>query len=96
MKSPIVQSTVGVTLVGGAPVPARDLKIALARAPHAVAADSGADRLLAAGHRPEAVIGDFDSISAAARTALPSAVSVMISPETARGFSWSAIHRPRF
>ena len=71
MKSPIVQSTVGVTLVGGAPVPARDMKMALARAPLAVAADSGADRLLAAGHRPEAVIGDFDSISAAARTALP-------------------------
>ena len=73
MNQPIVQSTAGVTLVGGGPVPARDLKAALARAPLAVAADSGADRLLAAGILPQAVIGDFDSISAAARATLPAA-----------------------
>ena len=71
MKSPIVQSTAAVTLVGGGPVPARDLTLALARAPLAVAADSGADRLLMAGHLPHAVIGDMDSVSDAARTAVP-------------------------
>lgn len=60
----------GVTLVGGGPVRRRDLGLCLARAPVVVAADGGADRLLAHGVVPEAVIGDFDSISAAARAAI--------------------------
>ncbi|KAF0113563.1 MAG: thiamine pyrophosphokinase [Rhodobacteraceae bacterium] len=72
MKSPIVQSTHGVTLAGGGPFTARDLVLALKRAPVAVAADSGADRLLRLGVAPQAVIGDMDSISAAARAAIPS------------------------
>lgn len=71
MNSPIVQSTHGVTLAGGGPFSARDLTLALARAPLAVAADSGADRLLRFGVVPEAVIGDMDSISAAARAEIP-------------------------
>lgn len=70
MNRPIVQSPVGVTLVGGAPFSKAALVLAMARAPRLVAADSGADRLLALGLEPEAVIGDFDSISAAARAAL--------------------------
>lgn len=71
MNPPIVHSTTGVTLVGGGPVSPRDLRAALRRAPCPVAADSGADRCLAAGVQPHAVIGDFDSISPAARAALP-------------------------
>lgn len=71
MNHPIVQSTESVTLVGGGPVSGRDLRLAMARAPVCVAADSGADRLLSAGIRPKAVIGDFDSISLGARAALP-------------------------
>lgn len=71
MNAPIVQSTHGVTLAGGGPFSARDLKIALARAPLAVAADSGADRLLRLGILPEAVIGDMDSISVEARAEIP-------------------------
>ncbi|MDP3194873.1 thiamine diphosphokinase [Tabrizicola sp.] len=71
MNSPIVQSTHGVTLAGGGPFSARDLKLALARAPLVVAADSGADRLLRFGVAPQAVIGDMDSISAAARAEIP-------------------------
>jgi thiamine pyrophosphokinase len=70
MNRPIVQSPVGVTLVGGAPFSSAALRLALARAPRLVAADSGADRLLALGLEPEAVIGDFDSISAAGQAAL--------------------------
>lgn len=73
MNPPIVESSAAVTLAGGGTLPARDLKLALARAPLAVAADSGADRLLAAGVMPDAVIGDFDSISEAARAAIPEA-----------------------
>jgi thiamine pyrophosphokinase len=71
MNLPIVQSTCGVTLAGGGPFSARDLKLALARAPFAVAADGGADRLLRFGVMPEAVIGDMDSISDAARGRIP-------------------------
>lgn len=63
MNRAIVQSPDGVTLVGGGPVPRRDLALVLRRAPGIVAVDGGADRVLAAGHRPLAVVGDFDSIS---------------------------------
>lgn len=71
MTAPLVVSTLGVTLVGGAPVTARGLGAALRLAPCLVAADGGADRALAAGLMPQAVIGDFDSISPAAQAAVP-------------------------
>lgn len=61
----------GVTLVGGGAVDPADLAEALALAPVLVAADGGADGALAAGHLPDAVIGDFDSLSDAARAAIP-------------------------
>lgn len=70
MKQVIVESSEGVTLVAGGPFRRRDLTAALKHAPRLVAADGGADRLLAAGVRPEAVIGDLDSISDGARAAL--------------------------
>lgn len=70
MKTVIVQSQDAVTLVGGGPVARRDLALAMARAPVVVAADGGADRVLAAGAMPRAVIGDFDSLSAAGRAAI--------------------------
>ena len=73
MSQPIVHATQGVTLAGGGPFGARDLALCLARAPFAVAADGGADRLLQLGVMPEAVIGDFDSLSHAARAQIPSA-----------------------
>lgn len=74
MNQPIVESQTGVTLIAGGPVSARDLRAALARAPVLVAADGGADRALALGVRPVAVIGDMDSITAAARTQLGAVV----------------------
>ena len=70
MILPIVQSTHGVTLAGGGPFSARDLALALKRAPVPVAADSGADRLLRHGVVPQAVIGDMDSIGAVTRARL--------------------------
>jgi thiamine pyrophosphokinase len=66
----IVESSAGVTLIAGGPVAKRDLTAALKRAPCLVAADAGADRALACGHEPVAVIGDGDSISRAARARL--------------------------
>jgi thiamine pyrophosphokinase len=71
MNQAIVQTSQGVTLAGGGPFGRRDLALCLARAPVAVAADGGADRLLRLGVMPEAVIGDFDSLTASARASIP-------------------------
>lgn len=70
MVEVIVQSTKGITLAGGGRFSAGLLAEALKFAPRVVAADGGADRLLAHGVEPEAVFGDFDSISARARERL--------------------------
>jgi thiamine pyrophosphokinase len=71
MNQAIVQSSGGITLVGGAPVSAALFRIAQQRAPLIVAADGGANRCLAQGILPQAVIGDMDSISDTARAAVP-------------------------
>jgi thiamine pyrophosphokinase len=52
----------GVTLVGGGGLDAGTLEMARARAPRLVAADGGANRLRDWGARPDAVIGDMDSV----------------------------------
>ena len=70
MSQTIFHSSQGVTLAGGGRFSASLLAQARTFAPRLVAADSGADRLLALGVEPEAVIGDFDSISPAARARL--------------------------
>lgn len=70
MEAVIVQSQAGVTLAGGGRFSASLLARARSRAPRLVAADGGADRLLALGALPEAVIGDMDSVSARARAEL--------------------------
>ncbi|WP_323005603.1 thiamine diphosphokinase [Pseudorhodobacter sp.] len=70
MNHGIVESETGVTLIAGGSVLAQDLRAALALAPLLVAVDGGADRALALGARPVAVIGDLDSISASARASL--------------------------
>lgn len=66
----VLTSPAGVTLIGGGEVTAADLAQALALAPVVAAADSGADRALAAGLMPEAVFGDLDSLSPQARAAI--------------------------
>lgn len=71
MFAKIVHTPLGVTLVGGGPVSTDDLEAALALAPLAVAVDGGADTLLQAGQVPQAVIGDFDSLSAQGRAEIP-------------------------
>jgi thiamine pyrophosphokinase len=68
-SSAIVSSPEPVTLVGGSHLSDSDLTISLSLAPTLVAADGGAQRVLAAGLRPVAVIGDMDSISDSARAA---------------------------
>jgi thiamine pyrophosphokinase len=70
MNSTFVDSLCGVTLAGGGPFSGFALARARARAEYIVAADGGADRLIALGAEPQAVIGDLDSISAGARARL--------------------------
>lgn len=67
----IVHKTEPVTLIGGAEVTKPALALAMALAPAVVAADGGADTALAHEVMPEAVIGDFDSLSDAARAQIP-------------------------
>lgn len=50
-----------VLLLGHGPVAPGALQAALARCPHIVAADGGADHALALGITPQAIIGDLDS-----------------------------------
>lgn len=71
MTKQIVQGSANVTLVGGGHVDPAALARAVALAPVVVAADGGADAALAAGFDPAAVIGDFDSLGAEARRAIP-------------------------
>lgn len=70
MNRPIVESSEGITLVGGGPVTKALMQAALARAPRIVGVDGGADRVLRLGYRPEAVVGDLDSLSSTAREQL--------------------------
>lgn len=71
MSPPCLHSSAPITILGGGATSPDMVSRALALAPTLVAADGGADNALAAGHMPEAVIGDFDSISAEARAAIP-------------------------
>lgn len=73
----IVDENRAVTLVGGGPLGPDDLTMSLALAPALVALDSGADACLAAGLRPQAVIGDLDSLSPAARVAFADRLHLM-------------------
>ena len=57
-------------MAGGGGFSLKLLKFARFWAPRVVAADGGADRLLRHGVEPEAVIGDFDSITAQAQVRL--------------------------
>ncbi len=83
MVGKIVDVADGVTLIAGGPVGRRDLDAALARAPVLVAADGGADRALALGRMPAAVIGDFDSFSARGQARLaPEALHRIAEQET--------------
>ena len=73
MNKAIVESKEPLTLVGGGTLFKGDLEAALALAPRLVAADGGAGAALAAGYMPEAVIGDFDSLTPGMRAQLPEA-----------------------
>lgn len=60
-----------VVLVGGGPLAAETFDLVRERGKIFVAADGGGDALLANGVIPDAVIGDMDSLTDAARLAIP-------------------------
>lgn len=72
--APIISAAGPVVLVGGGPIPPGALDREIARGGPVVAADGGAGAVLEAGHLPDAVIGDMDSIAPSVRQQL--------SPET--------------
>lgn len=71
MKSPIVHDTEPITLVGGGKVKKSLLCAAIDHAPKIIAADGAAQAVLRHGFMPDAVIGDFDSLSQASMAQIP-------------------------
>ncbi|WP_425043538.1 thiamine diphosphokinase [Primorskyibacter sp. S87] len=86
MTSPIVQSSDPVTLVGGGDLSPEDISQALSVAPCLVAADGGARAVIAEGHEPRAVIGDFDSLQPEDRANLPQDVLFPIREQDSTDF----------
>ena len=81
MESDNIQSSQGVTLVGaGLPMP-EDIAEAVNIAPTLVAADGGANFCIAAGFRPDAVIGDFDSVDGCHADALSDSILIRIAEQ---------------
>ncbi len=71
MPTGIVQSRLPVTLLGAGTSAISDLDMMCSIAPVLVAADGGANVAIASGRVPDAVIGDFDSLTDATRAAIP-------------------------
>lgn len=92
MKTKIVDKSTPVTLVGGGAVSQEDLTAAFALAPTCIAADSGADAVLAAGLPLDAVIGDMDSISEAALGQIPPAKQHRIAEQDSTDFDKALRH----
>ncbi|MEL6644424.1 MAG: thiamine diphosphokinase [Pseudomonadota bacterium] len=88
----IIRSENAVTLVGASEVSIQDIDESLTRAPILVAADGGADHLLAQNHLPSAVIGDLDSLSDAAQTTLPPDRLLSVSEQETTDFE-KCLHR---
>lgn len=71
MNKTIIHSSDPITLIGGGAHDESAVRDCLRHAPGIVAADSGADVALGCGVLPQAVIGDFDSLSDAAKAKIP-------------------------
>lgn len=79
---PIVSDGGVVGLIGGARIEPADITEVLPLVSTVVAADGGANHLMAAGLTPAAVIGDMDSISKQARAAFADHLHHIIEQET--------------
>ncbi|MGR3504545.1 MAG: thiamine diphosphokinase [Paracoccaceae bacterium] len=96
MQDIIVLSDAPVTLIGGGETETKTLREALELAPRLVAADGGAKAALDAGHVPEAVIGDMDSLQARDRARLDAGSIHQIDEQDSTDFDkcLSAIRAP--
>ena len=74
-----------VTLIGGAQSGNDEISTAIRLAPRIVAADGGAAHVIAAGYRPERVIGDLDSLSDDLRVSLADVVEQVSEQECRLG-----------
>lgn len=92
MKNIILKKSNPITLVGGGALSEEDLKAALALAPTCVAADSGAEAVLAAAVPLAAVIGDMDSISQAALAQIPAERQHRIAEQDSTDFDKALRH----
>ena len=88
----IVHSLEPITLVGGGPVASADLTEALTIAHLCVAADGGAQAALINGVMPDAVIGDFDSITPDVLAKIPSDRLHKISEQNSTDFDKALRH----
>ena len=97
MKFERVKADSGVTLVGGAQFDPELLQKSLKFAPFLVAADSGADRAIACGETPKALIGDLDSVSDAAKAAIGADATRFVADQNTTDFEkcLSLIDSPR-
>lgn len=86
MTAGIVQSRLPVTLLGAGESAVSDMDEMLAMAPTLVAADGGANVAIAAGILPDRVIGDLDSLSGAARAAIPPDRLVRVADQSTTDF----------
>lgn len=86
MRSGIVQTSSPVTLVGAGNLARGALASALDLAPCLVAADGGANVALRAGHIPDRVIGDLDSVTPRTRAAIPADRFVHVAEQVSTDF----------
>ena len=89
MKARNVQSSKGVTLVGGGSVLPENLRIATAFAPTLIAADGGAHHCVSEGLTPTAVIGDLDSVNDTMRNTFPDTDFIHVSEQDSTDFEKS-------
>jgi len=92
MKPLIVHSSDPVTLLGGGAALSTDVHEALSIAPRCVAADGGAELARRAGVAPEAVIGDFDSVSPRTLDLTPRAGQMRITEQDSTDFDKALRH----
>lgn len=90
--APLFRTREGVTLLGGGVIGPTDLSTALGLAPRLVAADGGAAAALRAGHMPEAVYGDMDSLSPEARARIPTELVHAIPEQESTDFDKALRH----
>ncbi len=81
-----VHTETGVSLVGGGLPAPSDIVFSVTLAPFLIAADGGANFCIEAGLKPDAVIGDLDSISDAAHAALPPDTVIEYADQTLTDF----------